>query len=155
MVIFIAGLKIFYTRSNIAPIQSGVSQGSIQGPTLFLLYINDLPDYQSAVRHFTHDYVLYRQIKNNADANLHQEDLETLEAWENDWLMEFHPNKCPVIHITNNRKPIRQSYNIHGHVLDEIESAKYLTANIHHKLNWNTHTDQVVRKANNTRAFFK
>ena len=69
--------------------------------------------------------------------------------------MEFHPKKCQVIHITNKRKPIRQPYIIHGHVLEEVECAKYLGANIHHKLNWTTHIDQVVRKANNTRAFLQ
>ncbi|CAC5391576.1 unnamed protein product [Mytilus coruscus] len=94
-------------------------------------------------------------MKNNTDVALLQEELETLQAWKNDWIMEFHPNKCQVIHITNKRKPIRQPYNIHGHILEEVESAKYLGANIHHKLNWSTHTDQIMRKANNTRAFMQ
>lgn len=59
---------------------------------------------------------------------------ETIQEWENNWLMEFRTNKCQAIHITNMRKPVRQPYNIHGHILEEVESAIYLGANIHQKL---------------------
>lgn len=139
-------------RSNTAPVQWGVPHGSVSGPSLFLLFINDLPNYtgnKSSVRLFADDYVLYREIKkkNSTDAELLQKDLETLHEWVNDWPMEFHPNRCQVIHFTNKIKPIRQPYNIHGHVLEEVECAKYLEANIHHKLSWATHIDQVVKKA--------
>ena len=145
-------------KSNIAPVQSGVPQGSVLGPTLFLLYINDLPNYlvnNSSARLFADDCVLYRRINNNRDAELLQEDLEALQTWERDWLMEFHPQKCQVLHITNKRQPVKQSYTIHGHVLEEVESAKYLGVNIHHKLSWNTHISQVVKKSNNSRAFLQ
>lgn len=69
--------------------------------------------------------------------------------------MEFHPNKCQVIHINNKRKHIRQPFNIHGHVLQKVEPTKYLGSNTHHKLNWTTRIDQVVRKAKNNRAFLQ
>ena len=145
-------------KSTKAPVQSGVPQGSVLGPTLFLLYINDLPNYlanNSSVRLFADDCVLYRTINDREDAKLLQEDLEALQEWEKDWLMEFHPQKCQILHITNKRQALRQPYNIHGHILEEVESAKYLGVNIHHKLNWNTHINQVVKKANNTRAFLQ
>ena len=145
-------------RSDTASVLSGVPQGSVLGPTLFLLYINDLPDYivnGSSVRLFADDCVLYRRINRPEDAILLQEDLEALQEWEKDWLMEFHPQKCQILHITNKRQPIRQPYKIHGHILEEVESAKYLGVNIHNKLSWNTHINQVVKKANNTRAFLQ
>lgn len=69
--------------------------------------------------------------------------------------MEFHPHKCQVLHITNKTKPLKHLYNIHGHILEEVESAKYLGVNIHQKLSWNTHINQVAKKANNTRAFLQ
>lgn len=55
--------------------------------------------------------------------------------------MEFRPNKCQVIHIINTRKRIYQIYNICGHVLEKVKLVKYL------RLNWNTHIDHVVKKA--------
>ena len=146
------------SKSKVAPVQSGVPQGSVLGPTLFLLYINDLPNYlqnNSSVRLSADDCVLYRNINKEEDAMALQEDLEALQSWERDWLMEFHPNKCQVLHITTKTKPLKHQYNIHGHILEEAESAKYLGVNIHHKLSWNTHINQVVKKANNTRAFLQ
>ena len=115
--------------SSTAPVQSGVPQGSVLGPLLFLLFINDLPDAVSegsAVRLFADDCALYRDIKSAADAIQLQEDLNNLQKWEADWLMEFHPKKCQVLNITNKRKVITHPYSIHGHTLDVVDSAKYL-----------------------------
>ena len=91
-------------KSDIAPVQSGVPQGSVLGPLLFLLFINDLPEYissESTVRLFADDCVLYRNIKSEEDSYKLQQDLDKLQIWESDWLMGFHPKKCQVLHITN------------------------------------------------------
>ena len=144
--------------STQAPVESGVPQGSVLGPLLFLLYINDLPNYvsrESTARLFADDCVLYRRIKSDEDAHALQKDLDGLQRWEKDWLMEFHPQKCQVMHITNKRKPIKVPYNIHGHTLEEVDSAKYLGLNIHKTLNWNLHIDTVTKKSNNARSFLQ
>ena len=62
--------------SHTAPVRSGVPQDSALGPLMFLLFINDLPDYvqSSTVRLFADDCVLYRKIQNEADSKLLQED---------------------------------------------------------------------------------
>ena len=125
---------------------------------LFLLFINDLPDAVSegsAVRLFADDCALYRDIKSAADAIQLQEDLNNLQKWEADWLMEFHPKKCQVLNITNKRKVITHPYSIHGHTLDVVDSAKYLGVHIHKSLKWNHHIDQVAKKANSTLAFLR
>ena len=141
-----------------APVHSGVPQGSVLGPLLFLLYINDLPDAVSegsTTRLFADDCALYRDIKTTEDARKLQDDLEQLQKWERDWLMEFHPKKCQVTNITSKRNIISHKYNIHGHTLEVVDSAKYLGLSIHKSLKWNDHINQVTKKANSTLTFLR
>jgi len=64
--------------SHTAPVRTVVPHGSVLGPLMFLLFINDLPDYvqSSTVRLFADDSVLYRKIQNEADSKLLQEDMK-------------------------------------------------------------------------------
>jgi hypothetical protein len=55
-----------------------------------------------------------------------QDDMDNLLQWEQEWQMEFHGSKCQLLRITNKRKPFARDYDIHGHKLEEVESAKYL-----------------------------
>ena len=71
--------------SSAAPVTSGVPQGTVLGPLLFLVYINDLPSrVSSSVRLFADDCLLYRVIKDHQDADLLQTDLDQLQEWERD-----------------------------------------------------------------------
>ena len=133
-------------------------QRSVLGPLLVLSYINDLPKYispESVARLFADDCVLYRGINSEEDAHKLQKDLDGLQKWERDWLMEIHLQKCQTMHITNKRKPITVPYTIHGHVLREVDTAKYLRVNIHKQLSWNHHTSSITKKASNTRSFLQ
>ena len=69
--------------------------------------------------------------------------------------MEFHPQKCQVLHITSKRKSVLASYTIHGHTLEEVSSAKYLGVTLQNNLSWNFHVDTIAKKAKNTRAFLQ
>ena len=70
--------------------------------------------------------------------------------------MQFNPDKCEVIRITNRRgRRIDSDYTIHGTALREVSSAKYLGVTIDSKLTWNAHIANVTKKANNTRAFLQ
>ena len=72
--------------SSTSQVLSGVPQGTVLGPTLFLLFINDLPSYvDSPVRLFADDCVIYREIKSNYDSVRLQEDLDNLNRWEQKW----------------------------------------------------------------------
>jgi hypothetical protein len=115
-------------KSNESQVASGVPQGSVIGPLLFLIFINDLPACvsSSTTRLFADDSVIYKSISASEDTTSLQRDLDALQDWESKWLMRFNAKKCQVLRITNKRNPIRASYSIHGHTLETVDSAKYL-----------------------------
>ena len=81
--------------SDPVPVLSGVPQGSILGPVLFLIFINDLPEnIRSSVCLFADDCVLYRNIKSPMDCQILQDDLNSLPQWKTDWQMKFNVAKC-------------------------------------------------------------
>ena len=113
--------------SSPAPVTSGVPQGTVLGPLLFLIYINDLPlKVPSTRRLFADGSLLYRRIKSPDGAQILQEDLDKLQEWERDWQMSFNANKSEVIRITLKRNPIKTTYTIHGHNLTVNKTGKYL-----------------------------
>ena len=72
------------------------------------------------------DTYIYRSIRNIDDCKILQEDLQKLMQWEQSWSMEFHPDKCKVLRITNKRKVIKYHYLLHNVILKEVPNAKYL-----------------------------
>lgn len=144
-------------RSQQDDVLSGVPQGTVLGPLLFLTYINDMPGYtQSDVRLFADDSLLYREISNAKDTEQLQKDLEALENWEKTWMMRFNPTKCNIIRIPpKNKEPIQYPYTLHGHILEPVDSAKYLGVSISNNLSWNKHIQSVTAKGNRTLGFVK
>ena len=92
------------------PVTSGVPQGSVLGPILFLVYINDLPDeVRSQVRLFADDTALYLTMESEDDSSALQNDLDILSAWESRWDMEFNSSKCQVVHVTGSKGPVSKT----------------------------------------------
>ena len=82
-------------ESDNLPVTSGVPQGSVLGPAMFLVYINSLPKgVNSTVRLFADDTVIYREISSEEDHHTLQADLDTLVQWEREFSMEFHPKNA-------------------------------------------------------------
>ena len=88
-------------KSDVASTNSGVPQGTVLGPALFLVYINDLPEGLACTpRLFADDCLLYRVIDSDADTEQLQPELLQLESWESRWVREFAAEKCQVLTIT-------------------------------------------------------
>ena len=135
---------------------SGVPQGSVLGPILFLAYINDLPDQvKSRVRLFADDTAIYLAISSEGESITLQNDLHILEKWEQRWDTSFNPSKCQVLHITGAKCPIQTKYILHDTIHQTVPSAKYLGVTISDDLSWSPHIDLITKKANQTLGFLK
>ncbi|KAI8510225.1 DTW domain-containing protein 2 [Branchiostoma belcheri] len=131
-----------------APVKvaSGVPQGTVLGPLLFLLYINDLPDQlDSNVRLFADDCLLYVELSTQTDSQLLEKDLNTLEEWQSKWLMQFNPEKCYIMHITNKRTPHATSYQFCGQALATTKIHPYLGVTLTSGLKWGANLQQCYR----------
>ena len=131
--------------SSKAPVTSGVPQGTVLGPILFLIYTNDFPEYlqHSTLRLFADDSIIYKEIKTINDAQTLQLDIDAACRWEKDCrLMHFHLDKCSLISITQRRKPIHFTYKLHDHPLAKVEPSmvehsKYVGITLESNLKWN------------------
>ena len=142
--------------SNEVPATFGVLQGSVLGPLLFLLYINDLPEnVQSQVRLFADDTAVYLTVSGLQNSQVLQSDLDYLQCWERTWDMEFNPSKCQVLHITGSRKPVMSRYFMHNRELESVDTAKYLGVNVSKDLGWNSHINKIAASVNRTLGFVK
>ena len=97
--------------SQLSNVLSGVPQGTVLGPLLFLCYINDLPNnVTSRVKLYADDVLLYSPVSSTTDCQNLQKDLERLVQWAYRWQMNFNLTKCEMIRITNRINPPRLLY---------------------------------------------
>ena len=130
---------------------SGVPQGSVLGPALFLVYINDIcEEVSSSIRLFADDCVLYRSIHTRDDHIALQQDLSTLADWADLWDMAFNVKKCAHMCISLKRHPLTFYFNISGKGIPKATSYKYLGVTVANNLSWNTHAQKIQAKAART-----
>ena len=94
-------------------------------------------------------------INNTQDSIGLQNDLNPLICLEKQWPMEFHPDKCKLLRITNKSNPTETSHVMHKQKLDHVDEAKYLGILIHKRLSWKSHVNSIITKANQTRGFLQ
>jgi len=122
------------SHSNPQPVTSGVPQGSVLGPVLFLLYINDITDnINSQIRLFADDTVIYREINDQKDHLILQRDLDDLSVWADLWQLNFNITKCYHLGITNKTVPLSHNYLLNNRTISGTTSTKYLGIIINQK----------------------
>ena len=144
--------------SDPVPVLSGVSQGSVLGPVLFLIFINDLlENIRSSVRLFADHCVLNRNIESPMDCQILEDDLNSLIQWETDWQMKFNVAKCHSMRVTRHPpdKHIQFDYTLHQQRLEQVRSAKYLGLTITDDLDWSQNISEIYSKVTKTLYFLQ
>ena len=101
------------------PVTSGVPQGSVLGPTLFIYYINDLPSVVlSLIKIFADDTKAYRPIY-SLRYNLHlQQSINNMVDWSKIWLLGFNGSKCKVLHVGKNNPNFKYTIEENSKIID-------------------------------------
>ena len=133
--------------SNWIEIFSGVPQGSVIGPLLFVLFINDLPkEIVNVTKLYADDTKIFSQIVSQSSAMKLQSDLDCAFKWTQEWLLLFNVSKCVVMHYghNNNKFP----YFIDGKQLAESETERDLGVIFNTSLKWKNQITTASNKAN-------
>ena len=145
------------TCSTWTEVGSGVPQGSILGPILFLLFINYTPNVVSSARiaMFADDSKCYKIIEQESDFVQLQQDLDALLVWALRNEIYFQPAKCKNVRISRKRVSPPLFYNLNGFDLEVVESEKDLGVMIANDTSWKEHIVMIVAKANRMLGFLK
>ena len=135
-------------KSGWNDVTSGVPQGSILGPLLFIIFINDIDcKIISALSKFADDTKVYRTVGKVERAFTLQEDLHSLYKWSTDWQLLFNKGKCKCLHVGNNNP--QYDYFIGDERIESTLLEKDLGVQISKSLKPEEHIAFIVKKANN------
>lgn len=143
-------VKINEEESRCLPVTSGVPQGSVLGPLLFLLYINDLVtvvDPTVQIRLFADDCVLFREVTCTNDQNELEKNIENVREWCVEWGMELNLEKSVYLCVTRKKNPSEHVYKLGSSSLTQVDSYKYLGVTLTNNLSWNMHIDNICSSA--------
>ena len=140
-------VEIRGVQSEKLNVTSGVPQGSVLGPLLFLIFINDLVDeLECPTLLFADDAKIFVEINSEEDIKAMKRDLVRLEKWSEKWLLEFNANKCVTMHI-GHRNP-KVAYELNGEELKHSEAEKDLGVMVAENLKPEIHIGKIAAKAN-------
>ena len=119
---------LLMVTSSWLDVRSGVPQGSVLGPLLFILYIDD-PHHSvtnSSLKIFADDITIYKVAADAPDCHVLQGDLAHVFDWTVAWQVQLNPGKCEALNISNKRGPIQFDYSINGGVIQWKPFVRYL-----------------------------
>ena len=133
--------------SNWTNVNSGVPQGSVLGPVLFLVYINDIDEgVTSIISKFADDTKIASSVASNVQVLEMQNNLDKLSEWGQTWQMSFNADKCKVLHIGYRNE--KAKYFLNGTQLKSVDSEIDLGVTISSSLKPSQQCSEVVKKAN-------
>ena len=142
------------SKSEWVSVDSGIPQGSVLGPTLFLIYVNDVPEQmQSAVKMFADDVKMFCRVSRPSCLLSFQNDLLALEEWSRKWLLHLNVSKCKVMHLgpANFHSP----YFLNGMELAEVSQERDLGIVVDRDLKFHQQTAAVISKGSQMLAVVK
>jgi sarcosine oxidase/L-pipecolate oxidase len=151
-------VTVLGVTSEPLPVLSGVPQGSILGPLLFLIYVNDLPkttSHDTTVTMFADDTKCHRHLRNLQDTIILQQDLDSVANWCNDWRMDLNQTTCVVMHFSRIAQPMITQYTLSYTPVLQSSSQKDLGITTTNDLKWNKQVQEISTKANKMLGFVK
>ena len=139
--------------SDLLPVLSGVPQGSVLGPLLFLIYINDLPgivlNFTSRINLFADDVLLYHVITSAADYSILQDMICRIEQWSSTNYLYLHPSKCKYMTVSRKKSPSlpTEPLQLLGSELERVDCYRYLGVLLTSDLSWSPHVTNICTKA--------
>ena len=134
-------------KSEWKMVSSGVPQGSVLGPIMFLLYVNDMPiGINSYMNMFADDAKIMRKVKTLEDCNKLQEDLDKIYEWSVKWQMEFNINKCHVMKMGKSKYRPCKTYKMGEKIIKEVTEEKDLGVIIQNDLSPEKHVNKIFGK---------
>ena len=136
--------------STIGDVISGIPQGTVLGPLLFVIYINDILDnINSDGLLFADDTKIFRSITCKEDSQTLQDDIDELEKWSDLWLLKFHPDKCHLLTLGKFENIVYcHRYKVGGKEIEHVFDEKDLGVVMDSELAFADHITEKVKKAN-------
>ena len=130
-------------HSGWLPVESGVPQGSVLGPLLFLMYVNDVDSILSEcqITKFADDLKIYAEI---SDRSL-QSSIDGILAWASTWLLKVHPEKCNVLHFGHNNSKV--TYCLGDAFMNQKNQVRDLGIFVDDSLKWSQHCIHIAKRA--------
>ncbi len=146
-------VKVGSIYSEYNAVASGVPQGTVSGPVLFLLYVNELEEVLSpsvSAKKFADDIQLFLLYRHVQERSVLQKSLGYVSNWSNDWQLRIQPSKCAAITFGNCSE--HASYSIEEHVISRVDSVTNLGVIIDKNLSFREHVEMATRKAHRSLA---